>query len=139
MNRTIDEIIDSQRERYFGKTIINLMEQLNADEIMVYNQELAASLPVELMNDAEAWIDEITSMGYNKSFWKNETTEILSIISNRAKDRMRLHGLVLDNDNIMLLRNMAVLNFIYTGWKHPESKAFIQKSIGIGFFGRLFD
>jgi Mg2+/Co2+ transporter CorB len=139
MNKTIDEIIDSQRERYFGKTILNLMKQMNVDEIMVYNQKLAASLPVELTTDAEAWIDEITSMGYNKSFWKDETTEIFSIISNRASDRMRLHGLVPDKENIRILRNMAALNFIYTGWKNPASKAFIQKSIGIGLFGRLFD
>lgn len=45
---------------------------------------------------------------------------------------------IFTDDKLFSMFQIIVLNFAYGAHKHPQSEAFIQQSVGIGFMRRLF-
>ena len=62
MNDVIEETLNLQSNLNFGKAVLNLMKKFDVGELGDTMQNLVSSLPNKLVNDTEAWIDEITPL-----------------------------------------------------------------------------
>ncbi len=86
----------------------------------------------------EEWLDENCIQGINSLFWSRDCGEVLNEILEKAQIKLKNLNIKPTEDLLFNLFQIIILNFVYGIFKHPPSKAFIQKSIGFRFFRRLF-
>ena len=124
--------------RKLGELVLQYAPPQSSKFVIEALQGTINKLPSEAKTSVESWIDEISPMGKNPSFWKRDCGEAFLFICTRGRERLASLKIKDTEDDIFHMFQIIVLNFAYGCHKHPQSKAFIQKSIGIGFFRRLF-
>lgn len=86
----------------------------------------------------EMWLDSVGSKGSDPSYWTQDAGKVFWDIVNNGDRLIRDLGEVPNNDDLLEMFNSAVLNLAYGVAANKSSRAFIKKSIGIGFLGRVF-
>jgi hypothetical protein len=122
----------------FGELVLHHYKKQNYTEIVAALMGTIQELPESARSCAESWIDEIAPFGKNPSFWQRDCDEIFLEICNRARQKLATYSIDASDDILFKMFQIIVLNFGYTAHKHPQSKAFIQQSIGMGFLKRVF-
>ena len=89
-------------------------------------------LPKQLQEVSEEWIDINNQHAFNENFWQTDCGDVSSVIMERAKRFSSEYGVRADDNTVLNLFQIVVLNFAYTAHCEPSSKAFIQKSAGMG-------
>lgn len=123
--------------RKFGELVLYHYNKQEFETIITALLGTIEELPESVIPHVDSWIDEINSFGAEPSFWKKDCGEVFIDICNRARQKLQSLSVCATEDQIFNMFNIIVLNFAYNAHKSPETKAFIQQSIGIGFLRRL--
>lgn len=124
----------------FGQFILGIA----ADAGMSVNALMAALLiskeNLDVVPDKlyEMWLDSVGTKGSDPSYWTQDTEKVFWDMVNNGDRLIRDLGEVPNDDDLLEMFNSAVLNLAYGVAANKSSRAFIQKSIGIGFLGRVF-
>ena len=124
--------------RKFGELVLHHIKKQDFPTIVAALQGTIEELPQSARASVESWIDEIAPFGADPTFWQKDCGEVFLEICGRARQKLDSHSVRATDDQLLSMFNIIVLNFAYGAHKHPGTKAFIQKSIGIGFLRRLF-
>lgn len=134
--------IESLRQQYignkFGELVLHDYKSLDLPIVMEGLSGTIDLLPDGIKSSIELWIDENNQYGINPSFWQKDCGKVLMEICERARRYFVSHNISVTDEHLFNMFQIVVLNFVYGLHMHPPSKAFIQKSIGIGFIRRLF-
>lgn len=125
------------RGRRFGELVLLQWKSLDLKTIVKAMQGTLEMCPLRSI-EAEQWLDDIGANGRDPSFWRQDCGDALQNISDRARHKLAECGVCASDERLFNLFQIAVLNFAYGAHKYPQSRAFIQKSIGIGFLRRMF-
>lgn len=123
--------------RKFGELVMHHYANQSATETMDALAGTTILLPKNLQNKIADWIDEVSFVGADPAFWKADCGEVFEQMTEFAISHFEEQGINISDDDAFNLFQIILLNFAYTAHNNPSSKAFIQKSIGIGFLGRL--
>ena len=134
----IQALAEQFRGRRFGELILHHHKKQDLPTIIAALQGTLADLPDQARARSEQWIDEIAPLGAREEFWQRDCGEAFLDICQRARSFLEALGTRPTNDDLFNMFQIITLNFAYGAHQHPQSKAFIQKAIGIGFLGRLF-
>jgi hypothetical protein len=125
--------------RKFGELVLRHVKAQDLQTVIAAFRGTIEKLPNGAAPEVESWIDEIAPLGKNPTFWQRDCGEALLEICGRARKKLAGCGVVSATDEDLLsMFQIIVLNFAYGAHKDSGSKAFIQKSIGIGFLRRAF-
>ena len=124
--------------RKFGELVLHHYKRMSLDEVVSALAGNIQSLPEPAKALAEPWIDEVSAFGPDPSFWQGDAGQTFSDICQSARNRLADVGVSPTNSDVFAMFQVVLLNFVYGLHKHPQSKAFIQQSIGMGFLRRLF-
>jgi len=122
----------------FGELVLHHYKNADPETVIKGMMGTIEELPQDVQPSIEHWIDEIGAFGSEPAFWKYDCGESFKIICNSARLVFANLGIQETNDQLLSMFNIIVLNFAYSAHKHPQTKAFIQKSMGKGFIRRLF-
>jgi hypothetical protein len=131
------ELTRQFRGRRFGDLVLHHVRQTNLAQTVAALTGTMAELPPKETIDVEGWIDEIAPMGADESFWRRDCSEVFRDVCELARHRFNARGIYETEDGIFNMFQIVVLNFAYGAHRSPQSKAFIQKALGMGFFQRL--
>lgn len=134
----LQELSAQYAGRKFGELVLHHFKRMNQETLVPALAGTIRTLPPAARPLAEDWIDEITTFGTEPSFWQSDAGQTFALICSAAKDRLADAGITASDDDIFNMFQIILLNFVYGLHKHPQSKAFIQQSIGIGFLRRIF-
>ena len=123
--------------RKFGELVLHHYKNMKSETVLPALAGNINSLPVNAKPIVESWIDEVSAFGTDAEFWKSDAGQTFIVICNAARQRLNDAGIAAEIDNLFNMFQIILLNFVYGLHKNPQSKAFIQKSLGIGFLGRL--
>lgn len=124
--------------RKFGELVIHHYKKQDYSTIVAALKGTIQELPEKAQQCVESWIDEIAPYGKDPSFWQRDCGELFIEICNLARQKIATYMVNVTDDHLFSMFQIIVLNFAYGAHKHPQSKAFIQKSIGVGFLRRMF-
>jgi hypothetical protein len=124
--------------RKFGEIVLHHYKSLKEDALVPALVANIESLPTSAKPLAEAWIDEISAFGTDPSFWQSDAGQTFNLICNAARNRLDSAGVPISNDDVFAMFQIILLNFVYGLHKEPQSKSFIQQSLGMGFLRRMF-
>jgi hypothetical protein len=136
-NESIDELAQRLRGKQFGELIFYHVKRQSLPKVREALMGTIEFLPPPLQQASEEWIDVNNVYGRSAQFWKTDCAEILLSTIERGRKFLASRGIANDDDVLLNLFQITVLNFAYTVHSEPQSKAFIQKSLGMGFFRRL--
>lgn len=124
----------------FGEFILGVAADANMSAASLMSALLFSRENLELIPDKlfELWLDSAGAKGSNPSFWTQDTDKTFWSIVNDGDRLIRDLGEIPNDDDLLEMFNSCVLNLAYGVAANKSSRAFIQKSIGIGFFGRVF-
>lgn len=123
--------------RKFGELVLHHVKAQSLHTVVAALKGTIAKLPSKAAAEVESWIDEIAWLGKNPTFWQRDCGEAFLEICGRARNKLAACGITSPTDEDLLsMFQIIVLNFAYGAHRHAGSKAFIQKSIGIGFLRR---
>jgi hypothetical protein len=131
------QLAEQFRGRRFGELVLHHVRQKNLAETLGGLKGTTGQLPSEAAINVKSWIDEVAPMGANEAFWRRDCSEVFKEVCELARHRLSAFGIDGTDDDIFNMFQMIVLNFAYGIHRHPQSKAFIQKALGIGFLRRL--
>lgn len=123
--------------RKFGELVLHHYKSMKQDVVLPALSGNIDALPASAKPLVESWIDEFSAFGTEASFWQSDAGKTFSLICIAAKKRLQSAGVVATDTDVFAMFQIIVLNFVYGLHRHPQSKAFIQKSLGIGFLRRL--
>jgi hypothetical protein len=125
--------------RKFGELVLHHVDAQDYQTVVKAMLSTIEKLPKGVTPEVEAWIDEIAPLGASSTFWRRDCGEAFLEIRGQARQKLARCGVASPTDDDLLwMFQIIVLNFAYGAFKHPPSKAFIRKSIGVGFLRRLF-
>lgn len=134
--------VESQKYKRleFGQFILGVAADANMSASSLMSALLLSSENLELVPDKlfELWLDSVSAKGSNPSYWTQDTDKVFWNIVNDADKLIRDFGEIPNDDDLLEMFNGSVLNLAYGVAANKSSRAFIQKSIGIGFLGRVF-
>ena len=124
--------------RKFGELVLYHCKQNNLSRTIAAMQGTIAELPPATRPCVEGWIDEMNPSALNADFWRMDCRDVFLDTCVRARQELR--GFIREptDDDVFTMFQIVLLNFAYAAHRDAKSKAFIQKSVGVGFFGRLF-
>ena len=123
--------------RKFGELVLHQFKRMKQAAVLPALVGNIEALPDSAKPIAESWIDEVTAFGTDASFWQSDAGQTFNTICNVARQRLTDAGVSVTNDVVFAMFQIILINFVYGLHKHPQSKAFIQQSIGMGFFRRM--
>ena len=135
---SVDEFAQGLRGRRFGELVLYHVKRCSASHVVNALMGTISLLPKQLQGPSEEWIDINNQYGLDEAFWRSDCGEVYLSIIERAKQFSSKIGTQADNNTLLNLFQIVVLNFAYTAYRDPSSKAFIQKAIGIGALRRFF-
>lgn len=124
--------------RRFGELVLHHRKQTDLQTTVEALQGVIAELPASARPLVETWIDEMSTDVRSEAFWKQDCAGAFATITEAAGERLRSAGVNPSTDDVFNMFQIIVLNFAYSTHQHPQSKAFIQKALGVGFLGRIF-
>ena len=124
--------------RKFGELVLHHYKSMKQDVLVPALVGNIESLPASAQPLTESWIDEVTAYGTDVSFWQSDAGQTFTRICNAARQRFADAGILATDDDVFAMFQIILLNFVYGLHKHPQSKAFIQRSIGMSFLRRMF-
>jgi len=124
--------------RLFGELILQHFKQASLQDASKAFMGTFNLLPVSAQELVEGWIDEISMQGKKEEFWRRDCGEALKYITEKAKGRLSSAGIQPTENDLFNMFQIIVLNFACTLHKMPQSRAFVQKAIGMSFIRRLF-
>ena len=134
-----DSLSQQFKGRKFGELVLHHVKAQDLQTVVNAIVGTSERLPNGAAQRAESWIDEIAPMGKNATFWQRDCGKALQEICQRASETLTRCGVASPTDvDLFSMFQIIVLNFAYGAHKDLGSKAFIQKSIGIGFLRRAF-
>lgn len=136
-NESIDELAQSFRGRRFGELVFHHVKRQPLAQVIDGVTGTTEFLPPALRQATEEWIDINNVYGKSAEFWRTDCAEVLSSIIDRGRKFSASRGVAVDEDVLLNLFQIVVLSFAYTVHREPQSKAFIQKALGMGLFRRL--
>lgn len=124
--------------RKFGELVLHQCRQSNLARTIAALQGTIEELPPAARPCVESWIDKMNPAALDADFWRMDCGDVFLDVCLRA--RQELEGFIHhpSDDHVFNMFQIILLNFAYAAHKDPKSKAFVQKSVGVGFFGRLF-
>lgn len=134
----IDTLRQQMHGRKFGELILEHVNKLDLQMSMLALRGITDELPITAQSLVEDWIDEINPSALSEEFWKQDCGLALMSITNAATRRLKLAGMQPTSDDIFNMFQIIVISFACTCHANRQSKAFVQKAIGIGFIGRIF-
>jgi len=134
----LGQLTDQFRGRRFGELVLHHVRKMALADTLAGLKGTSDQLPVDAVAELERWIDEIAPMGGREAFWQRDCGDVFQEVCERARRRLGALGVSGSDEDVFNMFQMIVLNFAYGAHRHPQSKAFIQKALGIGFFRRLF-
>lgn len=124
--------------RRFGELILHHRKKADMHTIISAIRGVTHNLPKEAQPLVESWIDQINSSARSEQFWRQDCGDALESITTAASVKLRAVGVEPSTDDLFNMFQIIVLNFAYSTYRFSQSKEFIQKALGVGFFGRLF-
>ncbi len=124
--------------RLFGELVLHHRKHTSLQNTVAALQGVISELPEAAQQLVESWIDDMSTDVRSESFWKQDCANSFTNITNAAENKLRDAGISPTTDDLFNMFQIIILNFAYSAYQHPQSKAFIQKSVGVGFFGRIF-
>lgn len=134
----INSLAQQYSGRKFGELILHEYKKLDFQTVSLAVLGTIDELPESISSLMESWLDEIGQYGVDPFFWQRDCGEVFIEICDRARQNLEKNSLPVTDDHLFNMFQVIVLNFVYSLHKNPASKAFVQKSIGIGFLRRLF-
>jgi len=110
----------------------------NADQTLMLLGVMTDDARPEIRPLLASWLDEASAPAVSFPFWRRAAPSVLEQFAASAAARARQEGIEPTDDDIGLMAGLAFLNLVYTVQREPSAKAFVQKALGIGLFGRLF-
>lgn len=141
-----DSTVDLKKEvaKYrhlsFGQFILGIAADagMSANALMaalINSKENLGVVPDKLY---EMWLDSMGAKGSDPRYWTQDVERVFWDAVNNGDKLIRELGEVPNDDDLLEMFNSVVLNLAYSAAANKSSRAFIQKSIGIGFLGRVF-
>lgn len=124
--------------RKFGELVLEHRKKLDLPTALEALKGTAHELPAGAQPLVESWIDEMNPSARVEQFWQQDCGVALMSITTAAAAKLRGVGVEPSSNDLFNMFQIIVLNFTYASHIHPQSKAFIQKAIGIGFMRRIF-
>jgi hypothetical protein len=124
--------------RKFGELVLLQYRKNNLQQAVAALQGTTEELPEAARACVIDWIDEVNPSATNPEFWRADCGSVFLNICSRARKKLKEYIAEPTDDHIFSMFQIVVLNFAYALHQEPQSKAFVQKSIGVGLFGRLF-
>ena len=124
--------------RKFGELVLNQCRQNNLQGTIAALQGTIEELPSAARPCVEGWIDKLNPSALNPAFWSEDCGAVFQDICTLARAELRPLIQNPTDENVFRMFQIILLNFAYAIHRDPQSKAMVQKSIGAGFFGRLF-
>jgi hypothetical protein len=134
----LDALRKQFRGRRFGELILHHRKETDLQSTIAALQGVTQQLPDGAQPLVESWIDEINPNARSEQFWRQDCADALATITAAAASRLRAAGMEPTTEDLFNMFQVIVLNFAYSTHRFPQSKAFIQKALGVGFLGRLF-
>jgi len=137
----LDALETQYKGRKFGELVLLQYKEFRKRPLEFFIsafQGTKEELPTVPGDFVEKWIDEIVILGIKEDFWRSDCGFVFHHICEKARNRLITVGIEVSPDIVFTMFQTALLNFVYTFFKNPSSKAFVQKSIGIGFLRRIF-
>ncbi len=135
--RIKDEAAKYKRLQY-GELVLGLASTMTRQESLaslMRERKMIPDLPDKVF---EMWLDMVGVKGSKSIFWEENGAAVFWDLVNEGDKVLRALGLIPNDDDLLSMFNSATINMAYGVITYPSSKAFVQKSIGIGFFGRVF-
>lgn len=133
----LKELINQYSGRKFGELILYHHSKHDLPTISKAFQGTIVELPPKVQPTIENWLDYISILGKNESFWQSDCGEIFGELCSKAKEWLSEFDNNPNETDIFNMVQLIILNFAYGTYKYPQSKYFIQKSIGIGLLRRI--
>jgi hypothetical protein len=134
--------LDSLRAQFhgrkFGELVLEHLKKLDLETTVQALRGITQELPAGAQPLLESWIDDINPSSHVEQFWQQDCGMAFMSITTAATAKLRGAGIEPSSKNLFNMFQIIVLNFAYACHVHPQSKAFIQKAVGIGFLSRLF-
>jgi len=121
----------------FGKLVLHHHRKQNLKTTVAAMMATIAELPESAKPSVESWIDEIAIYGKDENFWRRDCGEVFYEICEKARCKLEKLGVTPTDEDVFSMFQVVLLNFAYGLHQHPQSKAFVQKAIGIGFLRRV--
>lgn len=123
--------------RKFGELVLNHYERHDLAATIAAVEGLRDMLPPAARPTVPSWIDTVARQGANPEFWRRDCGEVFTEICDRARQWLAKCSVDATDDDVFMMAQIIVSNFAYGAHTNLGTKAFIQKSIGIGFLRRL--
>jgi hypothetical protein len=134
--------LDSLRAQFHGRKLGELVfehrKKLDLPTTIEALKGITQELPARAQPLVESWIDDMNLSARVEQFWQQDCGMALMSITTAAAAKLRGAGVEPSSNDLFNMSQIIVLNFTYASHIHPQSKAFIQKAIGLRFFRRLF-
>lgn len=138
MSINLTRLANQYRGRKFGDLVLHHCKEQTKDQVAYAMMGTANGLRLELSELIGDWIDYESKKGADPEYWNNDCGAALEAICKEAEIYFRLfHHVQLDEEEFFSIFNITVLNYSFAAHSELSTKAFIQKSIGIGFIRRL--
>lgn len=134
----LDSIRAQFHGRKFGELVLEHLNKLDFTTTVQALRGITQDLPAVVQPLVESWIDDMNPSSRVEQFWQQDCGVALMSITTAAAAKLRGGGIEPSSDDLFNMFQIIVLNFVCAGHNHPQSKAFIQKAVGIGFLSRLF-
>jgi hypothetical protein len=134
----IKEEAAKYKRLHYGELVIGLASSMTREESLanlMRERNMIPDLPDKVF---EMWLDMVGVKGTKPIFWEENGAVVFWDLVNEGDKVLRALGLIPNDDDLLSMFNSATINMAYGVITNPSSKAFVQKSIGIGFFGRVF-
>lgn len=137
----LDELSKQYSGGKFGELVLSHCKQLDmltcaAAMLGMTNDELPEEAnPLVLV---EEWLEHAEAVGVYPEFWAIDCGEAVTNLKDAAAAMLRQAGVEPTPALLYTMFQLVVVNATYQCHKDPEFKTFVQKSIGMGFLGRLF-
>jgi hypothetical protein len=136
----IDEALQSLSTKNIGEFVLEIRKVAGSvpraiGMVHAYTQLLSPAIQPTV----EKWIDVYSGVSQSPDFWRMRGDHAFRGLERHADAHLKSWGVATTAESTFLLVMVLIHNFVYITLSAPEGKEFIQKSIGVGLFRRLFD
>lgn len=124
--------------RKFGELVLHHCRKQSLAQTITALQGTMEDLPHSARPSVEGWIDQMNPSALDAGFWARDCGDVFLDICLRARPVLKATLTHPTDEQVFSMFQIIVLNFAYAMQKDSKSKAFVQKSIGVGLIGRLF-
>ena len=124
--------------RKFGELVLHHCKEQSLAQTVTALQGTMEELPRPARPSVEGWIDQMNPSALDREFWARDCGDVFLDVCLRARQVLKATLTQPTDEQVFSMFQIIVLNFTYAIQQDSKSKAFVQKSIGVGFISRLF-